>query len=323
MNNLVKNNIRLQLKSYKPNYFEGWFYKFVTADCSRCISIIPGIATGENRGEAISFIQLNQNRRNSLWQSYPLSSFKYSPCYDEFLVGGNSFSNKHIRLEGLIGKTAISGKIHFSRPTPFPQSIYAPSVMGPFSYLSNMQCSYDILSFSHSLTGYLSIDGEIIDFTGGKGYIEKNNGSSFPDSWIWIHGNSFMDNPSASFTFATATLPIGSYSAKGVVCCLHNKGNLINNSTYNLAMVKSVKITGPIINACVSSPYYDFHIKVKQSTTNKLYSPKLGNMDNYVCESLDSVLRLKIYDKVNKKLIFSDYSLCAGSEIGGNLLKLI
>ena len=35
------------------------------------------------------------------------------------------------------------------------------------------------------------IDGKTIDFTNGIGYIEKDWGKSFPNSWIWMQTNHF------------------------------------------------------------------------------------------------------------------------------------
>ena len=57
--------------------------------------------------------------------------------------------------------------------------------MGPFSYLSFMECYHGILSMKHSLEGTLSWNGQLIDFTNGIGYLEKDWGSSFPCNPIY------------------------------------------------------------------------------------------------------------------------------------------
>ncbi|MEZ4893124.1 MAG: tocopherol cyclase family protein [Saprospiraceae bacterium] len=38
---------------------------------------------------------------------------------------------------------------------------------------------------------FLTINGEELDFTGGKGYMEKDWGRSFPSAYFWMQTNHF------------------------------------------------------------------------------------------------------------------------------------
>jgi hypothetical protein len=51
--------------------------------------------------------------------------------------------------------------------------------MGPYAFVPFMECYHGILSMDHKINGQLIIHDEIIDFTGGKGYMEKDWGQSF------------------------------------------------------------------------------------------------------------------------------------------------
>lgn len=51
--------------------------------------------------------------------------------------------------------------------------------------------------------GTVKVNDQEIDFTGGRGYIEKDWGSSFPKRYIWIQSNHF-EEPTASLFFSIA-----------------------------------------------------------------------------------------------------------------------
>ena len=66
-----------QKKSYNKAYFEGWYYKQVTADGKNTVSFIPGV--NFDQSGAKSFIQclhLNQNTGlNAYTINYPIEAF--------------------------------------------------------------------------------------------------------------------------------------------------------------------------------------------------------------------------------------------------------
>ncbi len=51
----IKNPILFQGHLKKRNYFEGWYYKQVTADQKTSLSFIPGVSL--NKNDSHSFIQ--------------------------------------------------------------------------------------------------------------------------------------------------------------------------------------------------------------------------------------------------------------------------
>lgn len=51
-----------------------------------------------------------------------------------------------------------------------------------FSFIPFMECNHDIVSVNHDLRGRISVNRNVIEFDGGKGYIEKDWGVSFPEA---------------------------------------------------------------------------------------------------------------------------------------------
>jgi succinate dehydrogenase/fumarate reductase flavoprotein subunit len=46
--------------------------------------------------------------------------------------------------------------------------------MGWYAFVPAMECYHGVLSFDHLLEGGLELNGQYIDYTGGRGYIEKD-----------------------------------------------------------------------------------------------------------------------------------------------------
>lgn len=45
--------------------------------------------------------------------------------------------------------------------------------MGPFAFVPFMECYHGIVSMDHIIQGELEIDGATVDFSNGRGYMEK------------------------------------------------------------------------------------------------------------------------------------------------------
>ncbi len=301
----------------KKNYFEGWFYKLVTRDSKRVISIICGIATGDSFNTSASFIQLNCTKCGTLWQKYPLSAFDYNPDKFWVTVGKSEFSDKELRICDVIDGSTVMGKIFFENTKPYPQTFYSPSIMGPFSYIPNMQCNHGVVSMGHRLMGNLTINGEIIDFTGGVGYIEKDYGTSFPSSYLWMQCNSF-NKIGSSLMLAIADIPFGAFSFMGIISFFYHKGKMLSISTYNGGKIKKLEILDKLIICSITNGTYSMDIECEQQNTGKLKSPIKGRMIHHIEESLDSLLKVTVYEE-SGEIVYSGFSDCCASEVGGDM----
>ncbi|MBI1193160.1 MAG: hypothetical protein GC205_08295 [Bacteroidetes bacterium] len=171
-------------------YFEGWYFKLVSPDEGTALAVIPGIAFDEN-GEGHSFVQVLDGRRNTAaYHRFPVEAFQ--PSKDQFALqlGQNSFSRTAMQLD----LPDLKGAIQLSQSVPWPVRPFSPGIMGWYAFVPFMECYHGIVSMDSVLQGNLTLQGKDVPFDGGRGYLEKDWGRSFPSSWIWMQSNHFSQN---------------------------------------------------------------------------------------------------------------------------------
>ena len=183
-------------------YFEGWYYKVLTADEKHRFAFIPGIAMDDN-GNKQAFIQiLDGKKQTAEYIKFPAEDFISQSNTFKTEIAGNTFELNKIRLQ----LENVKGELQFQSPIPWPSEWYSPGIMGPYAFVPLMECYHGILSMDHEIEGELEIDNQKIDFTGGRGYIEKDWGHSFPSAYIWMQSNHFSEK-GISFKASVAKIP--------------------------------------------------------------------------------------------------------------------
>jgi hypothetical protein len=176
-----------------------------------------------------------------------------------------------------------------------------------------MECKHGIGSVLHHLNGSLSINNSEINFTKGTGYIEKDWGTSFPESWIWLHCNTF-NQPGSCFTFSVAKIPwLGSFFI-GHICFLYHNGKFYRFATYNGSKITKLTFHAPVLNIEIKNKTHTLKVKAVQNRSGMLNAPGLGEMNRIIKESIDSTIEIELFDN-NNKSIFSDIGTRAGLEI--------
>lgn len=301
------------------NYFEGWYYKWVSADEKHALAIIPGIAIdGDGQGHA--FIQvLDGTKCESDYYRFSLEDFKCD--YKRFWVkiGNCEFSSTHFKVD----LPGFNGELHFSSPALWPNPWYAPGIMGPFSWLKFMECNHGIVSMDHGIEGTISYRGESVDFTGGRGYTEKDWGRSFPSGYIWMQSNHF-ERKGISFKFSIAKIPFLNTSFIGFIGGLYIDGTFIRFTTYNLSRVLDVVKNKNSVKILIQNPKYKLLIEaVANGATAILAAPKMGIMDAKVAESMTSTIKLTLTRRADQKVIFEGQGRNAGLELGGDINQVL
>ena len=167
--------------------FEGWYFKHQIGD--EVYAFIPGLSI-ESDGRKQPFIQVISHEGSHY---FPFSEAEFSAAEDQLLIkiGENYFSEQGISLSLESTELSVKGTLTYGAFHPISRSRYAPSIMGPFSYLSFMECYHGILSMAHSLSGTLLWNEQSLDFSEGIGYLEKDWGTSFPAAYLWVQCNRF------------------------------------------------------------------------------------------------------------------------------------
>lgn len=317
----IRNPMLVQGTFKKKHYFEGWYYKQVSSNEKKVISLIPGISLIDD--DLHSFVQYifvsfdgNNNRViESGYLKYPLKDFKFTDNPFMIQVGENFFSESRVVVKLLDEKINIEGTLELGAFTPIETSILMPNIMGLFAYIPKMECYHGVISMNHRVNGILKINDEEIDFSKGKGYIEKDWGTSFPKEYVWIQCNNFK-NKSTSVFASIANIPFLKKSFTGFICNLLLDGKQYRFATYNNSKQRIENITNGNVKVVFENAKARLNIEATSKIIGKLIAPQKGKMQTIVEEELSGEVRISLYSKPNK-LIYEDIGCMAGIEILG------
>jgi len=302
----------------KKNYFEGWYYKMVSADGSSILSVIPGIALSEDGSGKHAFIQVIDGKTAKTgYFTFPIEEFAFSGKDFAIRIGRNYFSADSMVLDIHTDTSSISGRIWMTEPVTLPSgALLNPGIMGWYRFVPFMQCYHGVVSLSHQLQGALDLDGVRYDFSHGKGYIEKDWGSSMPSAWIWMQTNNF-NNPDASFMLSVANIPWLGKSFTGFLGFCYFNGTIHRFATYTRASLEIRHQGQDTLQIVIRDRKLVYEITAMRSNAGLLKAPVKGSMDRRIPESIDARLHLRIRD-IKGKIVFSDSTSIAGLEIVGN-----
>ncbi len=294
----------------KKNFFEGWYFKHNTNKKALCI--IPGISIDKD-GTKKAFIQIISNH-DSHYVPYSFKHFYANEHELSIFVGKNYFSKKEIILDIDEPNLKLKGNLTYNNITPLKSSPFSPSIMGPYSYLNFLECYHGIVSLKHDVSGTVCYNKEKIVFETGTaiGYIEKDWGKSFPQSWIWVQSNQFVNTKDCSFVLSVAKIPFLGASFKGIIGVLHFKNQQIVIATYYLAKIKTFLVENEFLTVEIQQGDYTLFVKIFENNKKSLVAPMLGSMNRKITESVSSKVYIRLLK--NHKLIFEDVGLNAGFE---------
>jgi len=284
----------------KSHYFEGWYFKHVTREQDHAFSLIPGVSLAENDSHA--FIQIMDGYTgNTDYIRYPLSDFTWDKKKLWLKIGSSVFTDHGIILDIDSDNIKMSGQINYTGMIKYPGSFFSPGIMGWYTFVPFMECYHGIVSVNHDLNGKATINGAGIDFTEGKGYIEKDWGISFPQAWVWIQSNNFGEHDT-SFSFSIAKIPwLGSFFI-GFISFLYFDKKFYLFSTYNKSTVSEMDIKDDSTGIVIKNKNYILSISVIKKSFGELRAPVSGEMTRRIKESVDSEIHLELSDQNNNRI---------------------
>jgi len=310
----LKNPILFQGNLHKKNYFEGWYYKMVSADGNCSVALIPGISLTKQHSHAFIqvFVTYNGADLKTIYAEFDKNSFIASEFPFALNIQNNTFTENGVDISILHKDVNIQGKVNFSNNTKIETSLLFPSIMGYFSFFTFMECYHGIVSMNHQLDGSLTIDGTPVNFSGGKGYIEKDWGKSFPREYVWMQSNHF-ENSSTSFMFSEAVIPFKVFRFNGLIVNLIVNGIEYRFATYNGSRVIAKVIKSNSVRYEIVKGSLKLCLEAHNDKTISLASPKNGAMVQSIKEGLSGEIKLQLF--ANNKLIYADTGTHAGLEI--------
>jgi tocopherol cyclase len=304
-------------------YFEGWYFKLVDARETTRLAVIPGVFVSPRRADSHAFIQvLDGNNGQVTYHSFPLEQFQAAPEGFDVSIGPNNFNAAGITLNLADGQRELRGEIRFGNPAPaaWPVTLRSPGIMGWYAWVPFMQCYHGVLSFRHGLAGSLALDGQPLDFSGGRGYIEKDWGRSFPAAWIWTQTNHFDSAPDTCLTASIAIIPWLGQAFPGFITGLWHQGRLHRFATYTGARTRLLEISAERVRWVMSQPPFELEINAHPAQGGLLQAPTPSGMDRRIAETLDARVGVRLAE--NGRVLFEGEGRNAGLEVVGDLDRL-
>lgn len=288
-------------------YFEGWYFKQTSND--QTFAVIPGVFRGSTEKDDIAFIQIIYNTSYSMFLEYSYRDFNFHPNRFEVWVENNFFSMEKVILDINRKGIHLEGEIFFGEVTPLKTNIFSPSIMGPFSYLPGMQCNHGVLSLTHRVNATLSINDHLLKFNDAVGYIEKDWGEAFPDSWIWMQCN----DEKTCMMCSIASIPYGKVFFTGLICVVLTGSRQYRFATYNGAKVRSIQRHDNEIMVVIAKQHYRLEIHASSKEFGRLIAPTKTGMNRDIEESINATYRYTLYNK--DKIVYSASAKNGGLEM--------
>lgn len=329
--------ILYQGSNRRDSYFEGWYFKSSTKTSAsssggaRTVAFIPGISRSRSGDHA--FVQMidGANGKTRYFQ-FPFDRFSTTDNPFQVCIGSNSFSLSKLKAELQDEEGTVSAELDFGGITPPKRSILKPGVMGPYSFVPFMECYHGIASLDHAADGFVSLRNNItgteerINFDNGRGYIEKDWGTSMPSCWVWIQTNSFIDAVGpASFFFSLARVPWHHSYFNGFIAILFFGGREYRFASYTGARLKLLEVSGKFIRILVTDDKAKLEVQVRRNREGFLAAPVDGAMDRRIAESADSSVRVVLKQRHGAVDIplFDSESAASGVEVVGDTASLM
>ena len=298
---------------FRPDgFFEGWYFRIRWE--GRSICFIPGVAVGD---DPHAFVQVIDSEGLGAYNlRYPLADFSCGARTPAVRVGQNLFSLSHIRPDLKDVGLSLTGALALSEVRTYPDWWLGRGSMGCVGGLAFLECYTQICALDGRVDGTLVLNGRALDIRGGRLYVEKNWGHSFPKAYCWVQGDFGED---VGLACSIGRVPVGGTSFDGMVACLRHGDRLYHFHTlrgggYDLDNSRK----GTWLTARCGR--YALKLRVKGGHPLRLAAPIRGSMGGAAYECLDATASLMRFDLDTGACLLQRSGREIGLEIGGRWL---
>jgi tocopherol cyclase len=195
------------LEKYKPNsirgtfernkFFEGWFQKVYSKALKASFILIYGYAT-HNSDNEFGFLQILIPNQTPEIVYFPKNQVSCDIEKHQFRMGKNLLTTELIRID----INGISIELNMKNKQPFRTF---KNSMGYTYFIPNLPCYHSVLNTAQSVSGEIKHQGQCYTLDHEMGYLEKNWGTTFPESYFWVHAVD-PNNPAISLLFSRAKI---------------------------------------------------------------------------------------------------------------------
>lgn len=254
--------------------FKGYYFKCSSSEHS--LALIPA-----SHGNTASLQIITEKCSHNIKLGY----LKFGDKIPQVKTNAGVFSEKGIKLNINNNEVKVKGLLSFGKTSPISYDI-----MGPFALLSPiLQCRHRVISMYHTVNGKITVNNETYLFKDGNGYIEGDEGTSFPHSYLWMQ--CFWKD--VSIMLSSADVPLFGTSIRGVIGIIAVKGKEYRFATYLGA--KTVYLSEH--SAVIKQGDYTLSIKNLSNKGHRLFAPKNSNMNRIIRENV----KCRIYVDLKRK----------------------
>jgi tocopherol cyclase len=312
--NKIKHPFIFQGKMSYKKYFEGWYFKQVDTDSKTSLSLIFGISL--NPKKPSSFIQVIVKEIHQPIQTwfieYPIEAFRIDQEPYILHIAESYFSLNQVHIDISTKDLMMKADLNYDDLHSLTHSFYSPNIMGPFAYLPKMQCNHGVISMQHMVNGTAQINQVNLNFNQGKGYIEKDWGSSFPNRYVWVSANHF-ELEDVSFMLSVASIPVGMLSFEGIIAQVSTNSKIYRIATYYGAKKQSLKLIENGFELAIKQGHLTLKVNAQYEDRVDLKSPRLGEMSSTIKEGLGGTVEIELMDK--KQTLLRLKSAYSGIEV--------
>ncbi len=195
------------LEKYKPNsirgtfernkFFEGWFQKVYSKSHKASFILIYGYAT-HNSDDEFGFLQILIPNQTPEIVYFPKNEVACDIEQHIFHMGKNLLTTELIRID----INGLSIELNLKNTQPFRTF---KNSMGYTYFIPNLPCYHSVLNTVQSVSGEIQHNGVRYMLDHEMGYLEKNWGTTFPESYFWVHAID-PNNPAISLLFSRAKI---------------------------------------------------------------------------------------------------------------------
>ncbi len=306
----------------QPPFFEGWYFKLVSADGNQRFAIIPGVYKATEEEKSHCFVQVfNSQADKATYHRYPFDAFKASQDRFEVMVGPNFFSAEKVVLDINDDLAKVEGQLEFRNLHPWPVKFTSPGAMGWFAWVPFMECYHGVVSMDHEIRGEIHYNGTKIDFSGGRGFMEKDWGRQFPSAWIWGQSNHF-DRKETSLMLSVAEIPWLGRSFGGFIIGLLYEGEIHRFATYNGGRIEALDLDDENVRLVVRNRKHRLRIIATRAEGGLLQAPTMVEMDRRILETLNASLKISL-ETLSGDPIYEGVGDYAGLETVGDMSHLL